>query len=424
MGHKNKILKKLFFAGLFVSPFIFNPYAVIPFEIPKVLFIRFWIEVLVIAGITAFKKEDAAKKIDKPMLYILVLFLGVILATAFTGYDLTKSWTGNYYRDDGIFMLLHYILLGGFIWLYAKSEWIKNMLYGLSASAVMLSLISILIWFAIFVLRKYGIETWIDGGIGLAFGNPNFLAGYILISLPATDYVLSKVKKTKRGYISFVIWLIVLAGLILTKAWSGIIGFILFMIFKFFTESRFAKIKILLICSVFCIAALAFSSAKFVNSYFGNLNFYKFKDANGVIVAESRSRIFVKGVIAVSKRPLLGYGYANFDYAFKNVDWPIHFANDVYVDKAHSSVLETAVTTGIFGLVLYVVLLFMAGINLCKIKTEWGRAALTVYCLTVIHMQTNVVSVSEELMLWILIAVALAHPKGITPKERRDTLYL
>lgn len=118
------------------------------------------------------------------------------------------------------------------------------------------------------------------------------------------------------------------------------------------------------------------------------------------MVVEARERIAVTGLLAWREKPLFGWGWSNFSAAFESLDWPYPVRNDVYVDKAHSGVLEILVTTGVLGLAAYltlVVRLFrrLAGLNLLMLV------------LYLWHSQTNVISVSEELLFWILLGLGL-----------------
>ena len=88
------------------------------------------------------------------------------------------------------------------------------------------------------------------------------------------------------------------------------------------------------------------------------LFFLYFKQAKSLgFVAEGRERIIRKILLGVAKKPIIGWGWANVDYAFEEGIWPIKLEHEVYVDKAHSMFLEILTTTGIIGLSVYIFLL-------------------------------------------------------------------
>lgn len=133
----------------------------------------------------------------------------------------------------------------------------------------------------------------------------------------------------------------------------------------------------------------------------------------GRIVAEGRERIFMKLSLSFLKRPLLGWGWANVDRAFKASDWPIKFESDIYLDKAHSHLLEVLVTAGIFGFISYLSILYFAGKRLIetmrkKTNTIWFKTLLVSFLLYIIHTQTNVVSVAEDALFWIVVGIIAA----------------
>ena len=124
----------------------------------------------------------------------------------------------------------------------------------------------------------------------------------------------------------------------------------------------------------------------------------------------SRTRIFHKLGRAIWQRPVLGWGWANVDTAFESIDWPIAVDDEIYIDKAHSELLELAVVSGLFGLGIY--LLFLSGVykevvSSSKINDEWGQTLLLVCLVYFFHSQTNVVSVSESTVFWISMGLLL-----------------
>ncbi len=125
---------------------------------------------------------------------------------------------------------------------------------------------------------------------------------------------------------------------------------------------------------------------------------------------QSRERIIVKGVYGFLQKPVLGWGFANFDYAFKSTVWPTKLGklgNDVYVDKAHSTFLEVLVTTGAIGLGVYLLIIGWVFWRLVKNrnKDKWHKTLFLVFLLYLFHAQTNVISIGEELFFWLVLGI-------------------
>ncbi len=391
-----KVLGTVFFLGLFLSPFIYNPSAPIPFEIPKVWFVRFWIEILIILGIFTYNKRNNKIKSDKYLTTLVLVFAFISVLTAFTGIDATKSFLGNYFRNDGLFTFLHFVFFFFFLQHYLDDKLIKKTIKTIIISGIVLSIISITTWIFIFVFRKYGTEVWIDGGIGSTFGNPNFLVGYLLLCLSLTPIFINELKVKQP--LKVFIWSILIVSIFLTKAWVGVFGILLFLLLSVFLNDQSFKYKLLKLSGILIIALVVLTSQnEFVKNQFGLLL------TNS---AESRTRIYTKGILASTERPLLGYGWSNFDYAFSSVDWPVRYQDDVYVDKAHSSLVEVLVTTGIFGVCVYLLIILKVAKNLFKSKNFPNKTLFVGFLLLILHMQTNIISISEELIFWLYVSIA------------------
>jgi O-antigen ligase len=180
-------------------------------------------------------------------------------------------------------------------------------------------------------------------------------------------------------------------GIILTNAWVGYFGILFFSIpWVFLKFPKYRLVFLILGLIVFTGLALKF------NRYMKSL------ETPVSINPESRQRIMMKGLIAIKSKPILGYGWANFDYAFKSVDWPIHMDQDVYVDKAHSALLEILVTTGLVGFIIYLLIIINVSVSLLHKKSTIYYYILATFLLLILHMQTNVISTSEEILFWII----------------------
>ena len=130
------------------------------------------------------------------------------------------------------------------------------------------------------------------------------------------------------------------------------------------------------------------------------------------LTAERHDRIAIKGLLASTQRPVLGWGWTNFDYAFRAVDWPYRFEIDAYVDKAHGHYLEHLVTTGIVGLTAYFMLQWAIIRALWSKRSNVSRYFLLSFLLFIFHSQTNVISISQELIFWFIAGVSMVKKRG------------
>ncbi|KKQ53109.1 hypothetical protein A2865_01565 [Candidatus Woesebacteria bacterium RIFCSPHIGHO2_01_FULL_39_17] len=388
---KQYIFITFFLLGLLIYPFVYWLPASIPFEIPRVFFIQRWIELVALTGIILLFPYLKKERIDKLLIFLAIIFFAVTIIASVLGPDVLKSVGGNLYRGDGLVTLAHLVALSFVVALFIRKTWFVSVVYSISLAAAGISAWAVYDSLSLYFLKNQSVYNW-DGAIATSFGNPNFLAGYLLVTLPLLYFLWKTTSKqsTKK------FWLIVIGmqmiAILLTFAWAGAFGILTFFLISFVLNKT--KRKILFI-SLIILALLSLG-----------LFFKAQKQKEAVpdrLIAEGRQRIFTKGILAFRERPFLGWGWANFDYAFESVDWPIAIKDDVYVDKAHSTFLEVLVTSGIVGFTLYLALIVRILMNLWTNNTPISRAFLVSFLLYVIHSQTNVISIAEEVVFWIIL---------------------
>src|SRR3989344_269198 len=387
----SKYVAYLFIALFAVNPLIFWPWAKIAYEIPKVWFIIRYIEILGVA-LLFFPTRLSKEKKDFKMYALVLAFLSVIFLTSIFGEDFNKSLWGNYYRQDGLFTYLHLIILAFIASALFKKTTIKQLFTGVLIGLVIVCSITILNA-VLYIFTGLNIPNW-NGAIGGTFGNPNFLSGYLVITLPVIWYFISNEKFLNRKILYCSFLFMQLISILLTKSWAGIIGIILF------------ANGVLIIKNQKKLALLFLSMLSLISIGYFYLSNSQYPDSSKVFVAEARTRIFTKGILAFEQKPLFGYGWANFDSAFDSIDWPMKFENDVYVDKAHSTFLEVLITTGLVGTILYLLIICRVFINLGKIKLQDAKYLVFILILYLIHSQMNVISISEEIFFWLLIGIS------------------
>lgn len=399
-------MKFVFLLGIFLLPLIFWPWAEIAYEIPRVWFFQRWMEVLGILGLVVFvlqRKKRGGKK--NGLIFLVFFFIFVVLFVSFFGVDLTKSLWGNYYRGDGLLTLLH---LGAFFFwlnLFWDNSWVRVTALALAGGCFLTSIATIFLGFKFHFLGDLNVERF-GRAIGGPFGQPNFLAGYLLVCLPFIGFLMKKAKSNLEKLFWFLVLFSQFGSIGLTLSRAGILGIFIFVAF-WLAINRGVKLKTI----VKLLAVLVFLS--FLLPFLKDQ-----RDPGGYYIAENRARIFAKGFLAFWQKPILGWGWANFDYAFEAIDWPEKFAFDVYVDKAHCQLLEVLVTTGLVGLIVYLAIIRRSIKTLLTIMPRSREAALwwqTVFLSLVLylfHSQTNVISIGEEVIFWLCLGIASHYPRA------------
>lgn len=387
----------VFFAGLFLLPFVHWPKSPIPFETPRVLFFQRWVEILGLVGVIRLINGGGKEVKEKTsrLVYLILIFVLVAVVSSLLGTDLAKSFWGNYYRGDGLLTLIHLIGLFCFLLLFWEKSWEGPLVATLAGGSIFLSLLVLVIGLKVWLFGIFGWGVWsLKKEIGATFGQPNFLAGYLLVTLP---FVWGWFKEKRRA-----VGIVgagtagVISAILLTQSRAGLLGVFLFFLFLLLSKGKKKLFLLVLIAAVGIIGVI--------------WGIRKTGEGRGeVMVAESRSRIFTKGVLALGQRPAIGWGWANFDYAFEAINWPIKFEKDVYVDKAHSHLLEVLVTTGFLGLLSYLGIIAAALKLLYKNRSRvFYRTVGLSFLLFLFHSQTNVVSISEEMIFWLILGILAA----------------
>ena len=184
-------------------------------------------------------------------------------------------------------------------------------------------------------------------------------------------------------------------ALLFTQSWVGVILVVGYWIW------RMRKSKLvypLIITLVGCLVVAVSIFGKQAADSLVKSNHYN---------ADSRARVYFKMVLGGVRRPWLGYGVANADYAFEAIDWPMKFGSDIYVDKAHGSVLEVFVASGVVGLASY---LALVGYIFYRARRE--PVAFGILLLSFLFAQTNIISVSQEVVFWVLAGLTIPVKYG------------
>jgi len=386
------------YIAVLLLPFIFWPWAAVPYEIPKVWFFLCWLELW--SFVSVISSPSSLTKIGKTnKLTILVFFfLFIIIISSVFGVNLKKSLWGNYYRLDGLMTYCHLIILYLIVSLFWKNTWRNGLIKSIVIGSVGVSMWACVNGFILYVLKDSSVQNW-QGAIGVSFGQPNFLTGYLLVTLPFIIYMIRKNKGRIKGVcITFLLLIIIAIGL--TLSWAGLFCLLL-LVFYFILKLRLNKIgKIIFVITLL----FSFIACICVYSFFRNKDF----------IAESRTRIYMRSMIGVVRRPFLGWGWANADSAINSSVWPLPITFDVYVDKAHSHVLEVLVTSGIFGLLIYILIIVRVYWILIRLfqrsshanERLWYETWILVFSLFIIHSQTNVISINQEIFFWLTAGIA------------------
>jgi O-antigen ligase len=334
-----------------------------------------------------FKKT----KLDIP---IMLFITSQLLSTLFSIHPYT-SLLGYYTRFHGglvstfCYVALYYAFVSNF-----EVKQLKGFFYSLFGSAVVVSLYGILEHFghsfSCYLVtngQAFDASCWVQdvkNRVFATFGQPNWLAAYLIMILPVSLYMGQKSKLAWQKYLWIIVSSLLFVTVLYTRSRSGILGLCIGLTMYLLTvgyvwwrerelqprtivKKHWSFLSALAICGLlFVFVSHPFSPE--LGKIFSNpaapttpIETPEAVPTNRLEVGGSDSgeirKIVWKGAIDVWKRyPVLGSGVETFAYSYY-LDRPVEHNNvsewDFLYNKAHNEFLNFLATTGLVGLLSY-----------------------------------------------------------------------
>ena len=400
---------------VFLTPLIFTSDTNELYEFPKMFFVY----ILGATVIFLFMVGNIvkAKFLRIPPLYVTVFIISYLVSTIFSSHIYTSVW-GYYTRFNGslISVLILFGLYVVILNLFSETDF-KSVFFILSLTTLPVSLYSIYQHFQ-------GIQR-----VYSTFGQPNWLAAYIVIILPLLfDNYLKRQKSLIKDFLWFLSFVIGFASLWFSSSISGLLGFFGCFILYFFLNRSLIKVNQK---KTFCVAVacliIIFSFSSFILKRTGDV----FHDIQNIISESSlvhAETISVKrnvsdpGVIRFGmwkstvnlifsspKTFLIGAGPETFPYVFQKFrDASLNYSSEwsYILNKPHNYYLEVFSEKGIIGLLIYLYII----IYTLKLRNPLLTPSLLGFYITNIFSWPTV---STALVFWIMLAYLnyLEHEK-------------
>ncbi|KKR15292.1 MAG: hypothetical protein UT42_C0005G0012 [Candidatus Falkowbacteria bacterium GW2011_GWA2_39_24] len=224
------------------------------FELPKAIIFRTLLYLLLLtylAQLIVSRTRPLWGKWLWPLLAIVLL----LIINIFVSLAPSASWWGVYFRQQGLFMLLHYLL---FFWLVLQQPYGRQQYRQLVLTILLSSTVVCLYG----LIQFLGLDPWrwseTSARIFSTLGQPNFFGYYLLLVIPLTVWSLYYL--TRNFLTRFALLLLLLAQLsclFLTAsrgAWVGLAGATaVWLLFGLYQKG---SKKILII--VFCLGLILF----------------------------------------------------------------------------------------------------------------------------------------------------------------------
>lgn len=295
--------------------------------------------------------------------FILSLFL-----TSGLGINIQAGLLGNVPYFQGW-------IIYAYLWLFSiivASSGIKFSHWSLVivASAILVSFFAIKDWILINIFAVQ-IPTY-AGRVVSSFGQPNFLAGFLLLTLPFS-YYLFKDTNRKLSYVGGVSALMSFAGIFVSFSRSTILMALLLFILGLIGELKI-KFKIgLIVLGVILVSIIV--GLWFSSGIVGNEISKPFLTKNPDLTRESvekRAYIWPVAWQLIKQKPLTGYGLENIAQSFSNyfetnkhkifeenlnISPVLISLKELNIDRSHNYILDLLLFSGGIGLLAWVILI-------------------------------------------------------------------
>lgn len=389
--------------SLFTTPLIFFPFTYLSFELPKVLAFYFF-SALMLAGLILTKPYSI--KLNSVHSLAILFIIWLILASII-GIDFEHSFWGNYFRRQGIISWICYLIVFIASGIAFQSEHRKiQASWAVVASALAVSILALVQFISLYFLGNLD-QLLYSGRVISTFGQPNFLASFLVMSLPFFWYLQLTSKGIKK-YLTILAGSLVILATILTFSRSSWLALLLLIIIWGLYHWRMFLGLLIGLILLYALLANLFPLLVF-------REWSRFQvDLGALWSAENRTLIAERSQELIGKRPLFGYGAENFILSFPQVVRGDDLGlKDIVVDSAHNLFLDIAVETGLVGLIIFILLLtavFIKGLkSLGHQKSNFTAILLVVIIVFLTSHQFSVLSL-VPLLLFFMSCGAVAGP--------------
>jgi O-antigen ligase len=385
-----EIIRSLSYLILF-TPLILSSNFFFPFVGPKSLFFMGLVEIIFFSWLILILIDSSYRPKFNFLLLSLIIYLFIFILASILGVNPSYSFWSKYERMTGILMQLH--LFGFFLVLSSvfKEDDFKK-IFGFSVFVAILA--------SLIALANLKNPTMRGGG---TIGNESFLGTYLIFNLFFALYLVFKTEDLSRklsltGFLILTLSIFLigvnLENLPFSKKISAILygagaraaklsffgGLVLFFFFWLISSQK-KGLKILglfLLISSFILAGYLIFSAfqpgsfvrKFVEKEIGTFG-------GRFIVWQGAKKGFLE-------RKWLGWGPENFEFSFTKYYDPCmptsRCGGEVWYDRAHNIIFDTLISTGILGMVSYLLIFatsfYILWQNFLKKKTDFWPAGI------------------------------------------------
>lgn len=383
-----------------------NPAIVLYISIPFLLYLYLY----------SIIKEKRKLDIFDYLMYALIFTS--VLSTIFS-IDKNIAIFGKVFRQEGLLSILSYLFL--FIdWkIYGTKEDIKKYIKIITIIAIINSIFSLLQIYTNFNFILRYKNSYMASGL---CGNPNFLGSLLttIISIATASFLIDKKFNIKNILIIILLYISLIdcqsTGPFFTYILTII--FLIIYLYKKINKSNLIKLLLILLITYPCVS--------FINRLVYNNGQMKELEINGIERTISsggngRLEIWKNSLDIVKKNPIVGVGYDNFYLAYPNESANVGFTFSItdnnlkedikYVliyDNAHNVYLHNLVSTGILGLISYLLMCLFVFIKGLKLKSKEGIVLLSGFVAYSIQAFANISVIQVAPIYYLIMGLILS----------------
>lgn len=346
------------------------------------------------------------------------LFSIVLLVTSLMGVNPTQSMLGSQPYFQG-WVLYAYLFLFFLLVSWSKIR-LQHWAYFLVGSATIVALLAIGDWIQIHLLG-HKLPTY-AGRVVSTFGQPNFYAGFILLTLPFFRFLLASKGSTLRGYLLMAGFLVSTVAIMLSASRIAFLGAGGLILFWLIWELPFRKL-------VFGVISIMLLAIFMLSVNFGagwvekELTLPKDTINPDLPTIGVEKRYYFWPILwqLFLQKPVAGYGLENIAPVFsqyfeknkhvlfeENLNLqPFMFGlKDLNLDRSHNYILDLLLFSGILGLLGWLGLVILLFKKLTQKYDDRHKNVLLISLIVyLIWIQFQNQSVVHLIYFWLLLGL-------------------
>jgi len=372
MKQKIELLIKWLIYAIFFVPLLVLPGSYIfPFIVPKIIFFRSMVEIMVALYVLLLIINWQQYKPKFTYLNgVVFLFLLSFIISTFTGVDSYHSFWDNHERMLGLFTLLHYFAFY-FICVGVLKDW-KDWKWAGRVFLLGGFLVMFIAW-----LQTQNTALLLNMGasrVSSTLGNPIYVGGYGLFLTFLSVLLFAREKNTLWKIFYGIVGFFGFMGMF----WSGTRGSMLglvagatfalagyIIVLKNYPKMRYSLVGLLILGVVGISLLYTFKKTEFVFNLpaIGRAVNTSLDD----IKASPRWIAWEISIKSWKEKPIFGWGPNNYFFAFNKYYNPrsLDFGYaETWFDNAHNIIMNTLAVQGTFGLLVYLSVFVVAIVSL------------------------------------------------------------